>query len=1362
MVNFKFHISFITSIILALILIPISNSQADLLAHWELNSSYLDSSGNNYNATARSAGATWKPNEGKDGALALTGNKDYMKFKQINIGNQFTVMAWVKPTENPQTWARLIESHFNSGFYLGTNDSNPRKWMFSINGTFNLMPTPVIIGEWQHIAGTYDGTTAKLYVNGQLLGSAAQPAPTNPNDYVVIGNNPDELNDWSMVSIIDEVKLYNEPLDSSIIRQTYELGFSDLNLSDPDDTAVLPNVSDSASFSVDIATPSGIDVNACSWFRNKNGSLTEIIPDNNKYIVATTSQNTNLTINNVTSNDIAQYYCTVIATSGSATDSSQASLKMSTGLLHQYSFNDGTTNDQIGTANAVMQDPSHKSSISNGQLILGNDGSQRSGDSASSISYLKLPNGLISNLDNFATIEIWCTNTQTLSNYTRLFSFGDSISPNAGMNTGLLIDAQGGRGVIDFEIFKNHNHMSEVEAQEAIPVNQEYMLAIVWDGNRKSVTLYVNGQYMGSDYTDIKLSDFNDIENWVGRSKWGNDKLYSGKINEIRVYDWPYSQHWIQAHYEAGPNQTNVNPCIDKPLADLNDDCKVDMADFAELASDWLEYGILDGQNNSLKPKPQSVKLFNLHDVRLLDSPFKIAQDYDKNYLLSIDANRMLHGMRVASGVGSNSSNYGGWAGWGSVAAGPYLSACSLMYAATGDYALLDRVNYMVDGMVECQNAWGDGELNVNDIEAEWFRQLASGNLQTSHVLAWYQTHKIHAGLRDAWLVTGNTKARDALIWMADWAIDVTANLTDQQWQSMLGCEHGAPHEIIAEAYAITGKKKYLDNAMKYRHYWVFDPMLVNDIARLYWLHGNTQITKFVGYQRVSEINDHYDWYLTSKNFFDLVTNHLSWSNGSNTQLEGFFPESYFETKVEDNCGPETCNTFNMLKMTRSLYQKNSDASYIDYYENALYNHILPSIDPYHGGFVYYTSMRPGHYRIFSSEYNSFWCCVVTGMENPARYGDMIYAYDNQSLFVNMFIPSVLTWDDKGLTLRQETTFPKDNFTTLKLKLNEPRKFALKIRCPKWFNSSNMNIRINDQLYSYPATKSEYIAINRLWQNGDQVEIELDTKIRTEYLPGSNKYASIHYGPVMLAGSLGACDLSTDDFRGGTQDQAAYKKGLWSDVPVFVGTKNQIESQIVRKSGEEFAFETIDLAKPNDAKLIPFYNLHHERYVIYWPISTTTAYPPLRAQMDQEDEVTLRLRSNVDHVEIGAYSWPEEQHNLQGVDMASGGLPGIRWRSANNGGWFSYDIDVLPNKPMTIVCRYWGSDGGSRTFDIKIDNSTIATESLNSSNPGQYIYKYYSVPTSLTNGKTKVTVKFDARSGNIAGGLFELWVIEFD
>lgn len=758
-------------------------------------------------------------------------------------------------------------------------------------------------------------------------------------------------------------------------------------------------------------------------------------------------------------------------------------------------------------------------------------------------------------------------------------------------------------------------------------------------------------------------------------------------------------------------------------------------------------------------------------DVRILSGPFADAMKVDREYLLRLEPDRLLSFLRKNSGLTPRAEPYGGWEIGGSGTLGHYLSACVLMANATGDAELKKRVDYIVSEIKACQDSVGDGGLYAYGWDKDnYFAKLRRGEVLKVPVNGWYVTHKLMAGVRDAAIEGESPVAREVLIRHADWCEVVTAKLTPEQWQTMLDGEHGAPHEVIADAYALTGNVKYLELAKKFRHERFFTPLKDGSETVLYGTHANTQVPKFIGYQRIYELTADTAWRDAPRNFYASVTRHLSWANGGNSQWERFFPPAEFDRKVQETCGPETCNTYNMLKLAAQLYTENPSAALIDDYENALYNHILPSLAP-KGGFVYYTSQRPNHYRVFSRDFDAFWCCVGTGMENPGKYGDLIYARSAQkpdTLYVNLFIPSEATWKERGVTIRQETGFPATTETTMTIKATSEGEWSLALRKPKWLAGSTLKATVNGKPVAVTMTSAGYGMIQRVWKVGDIVKVDLPMTLVAEPLPGGSHYVAFKYGPVLLAGTLGRDGLTDKDFYGGgpntsdlsqTAQLASHSLPTFT-APVLVSDLPSAVSHLLPIAGKPLNFRLTGTSPQSEIRLIPLYRLFYERYAIYWRLTDAATAAQLKQQADLalRDLRTLSERT-IDRVSPSVAE-SEQAHGLETQDSASGRASspeGFGWRDAK--GWFRYRMRSLPDAPIAIRCAYWGSDSG-RTFDIVAEGKVIATQRLTGERPGDPLVVTYPIPPDLTRGKSSVTVEFRAAPGSVAGGVFDVRTVK--
>lgn len=710
------------------------------------------------------------------------------------------------------------------------------------------------------------------------------------------------------------------------------------------------------------------------------------------------------------------------------------------------------------------------------------------------------------------------------------------------------------------------------------------------------------------------------------------------------------------------------------------------------------------------------VTYFSLQNVRLLDSPFKHAEDLDKAYLMEMSVDRLLAPFLREAGLQPKAPSYTNWenSGLDGHIGGHYLSALSLMYASTGDREIESRLDYMLSELKKCQIANGNGYIGgVPGGNAMW-KEIASGKIDAAGFslngrwVPLYNIHKTYAGLRDAYLVAGKKEAREMLVAMTDWMLKLTEGLTDEQMQDMLRSEHGGLNEVFADVAAITGDKKYLTLAHKFSHQFILTPLLSERDA-LTGLHANTQIPKVIGFKRIADLEGDESWDKAARFFWETVVEDRSVSIGGNSVSEHFNPTDDFSRMMSHIEGPETCNTHNMLRLTKMLYQTSTDAKYMDYYERALFNHILSSQHPETGGLVYFTPMRPGHYRVYSQPHTSMWCCVGSGIENHAKYGEMIYAHSEDELYVNLFIPSTLMWKEKKVEIIQETNFPYEAETHITVKPRWRRKFTLQLRHPEWATEGALRITVNGK--DYPVeTKNGYMAINRKWKKGDKVVMQMPMEVRAEQLPDHSNYYSFAYGPIVLAAETGSEDqygLFADDSRGG---HIAHGRQIpMKEMPLLVGDPSSLTSLIKPVTGKPLSFQLTSLYPEKYAsgmELIPFSYLHESRYIIYWPQATKEEAEKIRLKMEQEEAKRMQLEAiTVDKVVCGEQQ-PESDHLFASEKSFAGVFEDTRWREAE--GWFSYQLKNSNLNGKYLYVSFFNNDR-FRNFEIEIDGEKVKT-----------------------------------------------------
>lgn len=757
-------------------------------------------------------------------------------------------------------------------------------------------------------------------------------------------------------------------------------------------------------------------------------------------------------------------------------------------------------------------------------------------------------------------------------------------------------------------------------------------------------------------------------------------------------------------------------------------------------------------------------QMLPLTSVRVLPGPFADAVKANQQYLLALEPDRLLAPFFREAGLEAKARPYGNWESIGldGHTAGHYLSALATMIASgadTPDGEMRRRLDYMIGELGRCQQAAGDGYLGgVPGSRALW-QAVAAGQVGVVNRkwVPWYNIHKTYAGLRDAWQLTGNEQAREILVRYGDWCEQIVSGLSDEEMQRMLAQEHGGMNETLADLYAITGDEKYLILARRFCHQALLEP-LMRQQDQLTGKHANTQIPKVTGLARIANLTGDARAQAGAHFFWDNVTGKRSVAFGGNSVSEHFNDPASFRGMLEHREGPETCNTYNMLQLTRQLFASRPDAAYADYYERALYNHILASVNTERPGFVYFTPIRPQHYRVYSQPDKCFWCCVGTGIENPGRFGEFIYALATNGLYVNLFIPSECDATNLGLTLRQETAFPDDSRTKLTLGLLKPAEFSLHLRHPGWVPAGEFSVRVNGQPVAVTSKPASYAEIRREWRDGDRVEIELPMRTTVERLPDGSEWVAILRGPIVLASPAGTNNLRglyADDSRMG--QVASGPLVPLDQVPVLLASAGEVTQNVKPDpAAGPLRFRLVDIVEPpapDGLPLMPFFQLHNARYQMYWQLTSKEALAARRASLAAE-ELTRATREadTLDRVAPGEQQ-PEVEHGFTGEGTDTGLHEGRRWR---HGRWFQYTLNTRGEKVADLVVTYWGGDR-NRTFEIRANGVLLATENLTGARPGEFFEQRYPIPAAVLAAAPdgRVEVRFAAQSG-LAGGIFDL------
>lgn len=767
---------------------------------------------------------------------------------------------------------------------------------------------------------------------------------------------------------------------------------------------------------------------------------------------------------------------------------------------------------------------------------------------------------------------------------------------------------------------------------------------------------------------------------------------------------------------------------------------------------------------------------FPISDVEITDGVLKHACDVNAHTLLRYDVDRLLAPFRKEAGMTEIAPLFPNWAGLDGHVGGHYLTAMAL-YAAQGNKECEARMLYMIEELKKCAEAaeknypaWGKGYIGGVPNSNKMWTTYKQGDFRAFNG-AWvpfYNLHKVYAGLRDAWLYCGNEDARKLFFGCCDWLIDVSANVSDEQLEKLLGMEHGGVNEVLADAYQMSGDKKYLDAARRYSHKWLLNPMKEHNGNHLDLIHANTQVPKVVGFARVGELANDQDYIEASRFFWDEVVNRRSLSVGGNSRREHFPSKEACIDWTQDIDGLETCNTNNMLKLTEDLARMEPNNSlYADFFERATFNHILSSQHPEHGGYVYFTSARPRHYRNYSVPNEAMWCCVGTGMENHGKYGQYIYTKPADGILsVNLYAASKLNWREKNIKIEQQTAFPYGESS--KITITEGNgNFTLRLRYPSWVKKGEFAVSVNGKKVNSSSWKpGTYVDIAENWKKGDVIDIQFPMHASIERMPNVPQYVSIMYGPIALGMKTGTEDLRgllADDSRFG--QMASGKKLPVDQAPFLVANKiDDIANDLVPVPGKPLHFNlNTRMENKIEGELQPFFEIHDSRYMLYWLALGSKDYKAYMDNLAREEKERMDLEARTtDKVQPGEQQ-PESDHFMEADETSNRGINNdVPFRDARNGGYFSYLMKTNGEQNLSVRVRYWGQDEW-RTCEYDLYADDVLVTSVNNSKKwrsSQWKYETYAIPAEALKGKNQVRIKFVAKPHKQVGEIYEVRLVK--
>lgn len=754
---------------------------------------------------------------------------------------------------------------------------------------------------------------------------------------------------------------------------------------------------------------------------------------------------------------------------------------------------------------------------------------------------------------------------------------------------------------------------------------------------------------------------------------------------------------------------------------------------------------------------PDAVTPLPLTAVRLTGGPLLRAQRLDADYLLKLEPDRMMAYYRIQAGLKPKAAGYGGWDGGGKNLtghiAGHYLSAVSMMYAATGDIRFKQRADYLVSELQTVQARHANGYCGALEHGEERFAEVSRGDIRSGGFdlnglwSPWYVLHKTFAGLRDAYRYTQNRAALQVETRFAGWAEKTLAPLTEEQLQKMLNTEFGGMNEVMADLYADTGDRRWLALSDKFVHHAVVDPLARRE-DNLAGKHGNTQVPKLLGsLMRYIYTGDRAEG-IAAEFFWESVVNHHTFATGGHGKDEYFAAPDRLSDQIDGRTA-ESCNVYNMLKMTRKLFALRPDARYAEFQERALYNHVLASIDPADGRTCYMVPVGRGVRREYQDMFENFTCCVGSGMENHALLGDGIYYESGDALWVNLYAPTTALWARQGARLEVQTAFPEADTVTVRIALAAPRRFTLALRRPAWAGAG-FRLAVNGRPLNTPSRPGSYVRVARIWRSGDAVSLTLPRRLHLEPVADNPGRAAILLGPLALAGDLGP---GVEPAEGSAPPP----------IPVFVTENPASAGWLTAASGSPGGFHAVGVnssadGTTRDVLLKPFYRLHDRTYAVYWDLFTPAQWKQRAAEIAAEQERQRKLEAaTVSFVQPGMMQ-SERDYHQQGENSYPVRVLERAGRAGR--GWFAFEMPVDPSRAQALIVTYVTGERRRATFDISVDGVRLASQEGDRSAPARFIDVRYPLPAASVQGKQKITVRFDATNGNDISSVFGLRVIK--
>ncbi len=598
------------------------------------------------------------------------------------------------------------------------------------------------------------------------------------------------------------------------------------------------------------------------------------------------------------------------------------------------------------------------------------------------------------------------------------------------------------------------------------------------------------------------------------------------------------------------------------------------------------------------------VQPFPMTQVRLLSGPFQEAAEWNRGYMSRLPVDRLVRNFRVNAGLPASAQPFGGWEQPNNGEklhraselrghfTGHFLSASAQLYASTGDQAAKAKGDEIVDELAKCQKKFSGGYLSA--FPTEFFDRL---DARQEVWAPFYTVHKIMAGMFDMYRLAGNQQALQVLEGMAGWADQWTASKSEEHVQDILNTEYGGMNEVLYNLAASAGDDRWAKAGDRFTKKRFFNP-LASRRDELRGLHVNTHIPQVIGAARRYELSGDYRFHDVADYFWYEVVGARSYVTTGTSNGEGWLaqPRQLASELKRAVSTEECCCSYNMLKLTRHLYQWTADPRYFDYYERSLLNMRLGTIHPDTGQTQYYLSLTPGAWKTFNTDFDSFWCCTGTGVEEYSKLNDSIYWHDPDGVYVNLFVASELNWAEKGMRLKQETKFPETPSTTITVTADKPVQTAIRLRIPEWISGGS--VKINGRPVDALASPGSYLALSRTWKSGDRIEMSMPMSLRAESMPDDPRQQAFLFGPLVLAGDLGSEGLTEALMVG--PNVPPVRKAPQLEIPTFHTTGRDLSSWIKTGDGP-LSFRTTGQAR--DVALSPINSIFGKRYSVYWQVS---------------------------------------------------------------------------------------------------------------------------------------------------------------